>query len=537
MRIGAAGWHALRNEGRGERNLHALRSSGRATQRPFAWPDSVWRYNRCRPATTPYCKVHLPMATSTVKPATLRELARERLGLQDRSSGRSTTTSCGCSADGEELFPGIIGYDDTVIPEINLGLIAGHDMLFLGEKGQAKSRLMRLLVAVPRRRRFPTSTFPGCPVHEDPYRPITAAGRRFVAETPEDEVPIAWWPRERALRRAAGPGHEVRRRHRRDRPGQAGRRHEHVGRGGPALRADPADAPRHLRHERAARAGRAGAGRPVQHPRRARRADPRLPDPVRHRRADPLLGQPGHVQPQRQGDPAAQGPHRLGDPHALSARAASWASRSWSRRPASSWTASSPWSCRYFMREIIEQISIAARRVEVHRPAVGRQRPVQHRQLPHDGRQRPAARRPCWASGRPCRGSATWGTSTRSSLGKLELDMMGSHQMTERQVLDAILAEAIRDVFDEYVDRHGLDEIAEIFGQGREDRGRRHAALEPVRRAAEARAARLGQGLRGERLAATRRCGPRASSSCWPACTPPTASRAQQHGRIVYEIS
>jgi magnesium chelatase subunit I len=48
--------------------------------------------------------------------------------------------------DGQELFPGIVGYDDTVIPEISISLIAGHDMLFLGEKGQAKSRLMRLLV-------------------------------------------------------------------------------------------------------------------------------------------------------------------------------------------------------------------------------------------------------------------------------------------------------------------------------------------------------------------------------------------------------
>ena len=53
-----------------------------------------------------------------------------------------------------------------------------------------------------------------------------------------------------------------------------------------------------------------------------------------------------------------------------------------------------------------------------------------------------------------------------SSLGKLELDLMGSHQMSERQVLDAILAEAIRDVFEEYVDRHGLEEIAEIFCAG-----------------------------------------------------------------------
>ena len=48
-------------------------------------------------------------------------------------------------ASGDELFPGIVGYDDTVIPEINLALLAGHDMLFLGEKGQAKSRIMRML--------------------------------------------------------------------------------------------------------------------------------------------------------------------------------------------------------------------------------------------------------------------------------------------------------------------------------------------------------------------------------------------------------
>ena len=53
-----------------------------------------------------------------------------------------------------------------------------------------------------------------------------------------------------------------------------------------------------------------------------------------------------------------------------------------------------------------------------------------------------------------------------SSLGKLELDLMGSHQMSERQVLDAVTAEAIRVVFEEYVDKHGLAEISEIFGKG-----------------------------------------------------------------------
>ena len=50
-------------------------------------------------------------------------------------------------AAGDELFPGIVGYEETVIPEINIALLAQHDMLFLGEKGQAKSRLMRQLVA------------------------------------------------------------------------------------------------------------------------------------------------------------------------------------------------------------------------------------------------------------------------------------------------------------------------------------------------------------------------------------------------------
>ena len=53
-----------------------------------------------------------------------------------------------------------------------------------------------------------------------------------------------------------------------------------------------------------------------------------------------------------------------------------------------------------------------------------------------------------------------------SSLGKLELDLMGSHQMSERQVLDSIVAEAIRVVFEEYVTEHGLEEISEIFGKG-----------------------------------------------------------------------
>src|SRR5690348_2563218 len=93
-------------------------------------------------------------------------------------------------AAGEPLFPGILGYDSTVIPEINLAILAGHDMLFLGEKGQAKSRLMRSLVRFLDEE-IPYLDLPGAPVHEDPYRPITRAGREMLAELAEDQVPIA----------------------------------------------------------------------------------------------------------------------------------------------------------------------------------------------------------------------------------------------------------------------------------------------------------------------------------------------------------
>src|SRR5438874_266728 len=106
---------------------------------------------------------------------------------------------------GEDLFPGILGYENTVLPEINLAILAGHDLLFLGEKGQAKSRLMRSLV------RFlddaiPYIDHPSCPVHEDPYHPITAAGKRVLAELPEERVPVGWWPRAQRYAERLAPG-------------------------------------------------------------------------------------------------------------------------------------------------------------------------------------------------------------------------------------------------------------------------------------------------------------------------------------------
>src|SRR6266511_5773386 len=79
-------------------------------------------------------------------------------------------------ARGDDLFPGIVGYDSTVIPEINIALIAGHDLLFLGEKGQAKSRLMRSLVRFLDEE-IPYLDDPALPVHENPYQPITTQGK------------------------------------------------------------------------------------------------------------------------------------------------------------------------------------------------------------------------------------------------------------------------------------------------------------------------------------------------------------------------
>src|SRR3974377_2454270 len=115
--------------------------------------------------------------TALPKARTLEELRRS--GWRSRPTKREVYDNFMCMlSHGEELFPGIIGYDDTVIPEINLGLIAQHDLLFLGEKGQGKSRVMRSLARVFAQT-IPYLDIPASPVHEDPYRPITGPGRKM----------------------------------------------------------------------------------------------------------------------------------------------------------------------------------------------------------------------------------------------------------------------------------------------------------------------------------------------------------------------
>src|SRR5262249_7523404 len=119
----------------------------------------------------------------------------------------------------------------------------------------------------------------------------------------------------------------------------------------------------------------------------------------------------------------------------------------------------------YFMKEIIEQMSMCARKskfVDQHSGVSARFSIANYRTMVASARQRSVLLRERPA-GPPI---SDLGHLYSASLGKLELDMMGSHQMTERQVLEAIQAEAIRTVFEEYVDRHGLQEIVDVFGKG-----------------------------------------------------------------------
>ena len=88
----------------------------------------------------------------------------------------------------ERLFPGIVGYEDSVIPQLENALLAGQDIVLLGERGQAKSRLVRSLTslldeAVP--------AIAGCEINDNPYAPICRRCRDLVAEH-GDETPITW---------------------------------------------------------------------------------------------------------------------------------------------------------------------------------------------------------------------------------------------------------------------------------------------------------------------------------------------------------
>ncbi|MGH7339184.1 MAG: magnesium chelatase, partial [Candidatus Rokuibacteriota bacterium] len=112
------------------------------------------------------------------RPRSVREELRENLLARLRS--------------GEELFPGVLGYGETVIPAVENAVLCGHDLIFLGERGQAKTRMIRSLVGLL------DAWMPeiaGSEIHDDPSAPVSARGRALLAEHGE-RCPIAWVARE-----------------------------------------------------------------------------------------------------------------------------------------------------------------------------------------------------------------------------------------------------------------------------------------------------------------------------------------------------
>src|SRR5260370_38902795 len=88
----------------------------------------------------------------------------------------------------QRLMPGILGYDDSVIPEIENGILAGHHMVFLGERGQAKSRIIRSLIKLLDER---VPAVKGCEINDNPLAPICKECRPKVAEA-RRHLEIEW---------------------------------------------------------------------------------------------------------------------------------------------------------------------------------------------------------------------------------------------------------------------------------------------------------------------------------------------------------
>src|SRR5215469_2728314 len=102
----------------------------------------------------------------------------------------------------EPLFPGIVGYEDSVIPQLINAVLSRHNFILLGLRGQAKTRLIRMLTTLL----DPWTPYvEGCEIHDNPYRPICRRCRDLIAQA-ADETPIAWLsPDHRYVEKLATP--------------------------------------------------------------------------------------------------------------------------------------------------------------------------------------------------------------------------------------------------------------------------------------------------------------------------------------------
>jgi magnesium chelatase subunit I len=131
---------------------------------------------------------------TTKSPQTLGELKKRVSRLPDvREEMRNNLIE---KLKGKEpLFPGLIGYDETVMPGLINAILCGHNIILLGERGQGKSKIIRGMVG------FLDDEIPaiaGCPINDDPFQPICFECKKRISEL-GDELPLTYIPRDRRL--------------------------------------------------------------------------------------------------------------------------------------------------------------------------------------------------------------------------------------------------------------------------------------------------------------------------------------------------
>src|SRR3954471_2396190 len=143
-------------------------------------------YGRRVSSPQPAERPHTPAAPATL-PTTLAALRAS--GHQYRTVKEEIRANLlARMRSGETRFPGVVGFDETVLPDLERALLAGHDLVLLGERGQGKTRVIRTIVGLLDEW---TPVIAGCEINDHPYAPICVRCQELVA-TDGDLTPVAW---------------------------------------------------------------------------------------------------------------------------------------------------------------------------------------------------------------------------------------------------------------------------------------------------------------------------------------------------------
>jgi magnesium chelatase subunit I len=135
---------------------------------------------------------------------TIRELIES--GYKERSvKVEMAENLCSKISKKEDLFPGIYGYEETVVPQLVHAILSGHNIVLLGEKGQAKSRIMRSLVHLLDEE---IPILEGTEIPESPFHPITDKGKKIIHNFGEN-APIRWMKRDERYGERLAPGAKI----------------------------------------------------------------------------------------------------------------------------------------------------------------------------------------------------------------------------------------------------------------------------------------------------------------------------------------